>query len=337
MRQLREWENVTPESFSDEIRPRGEPAILRAVAAHWPVVGADSSTEVLEQLAGLAIPGPVECTIAPPESRGLLHYGEDMRTFTFRKHSAPIGEILSALRAAIDDPGAPTIAIQSVDLAHHFPRLAASIGLGLVPPDTKPRIWIGNRAKVATHNDPLDNIACVVAGRRRFTLFPPEQIGNLYLGPLHNTPAGTPISMVHLTEPDLARYPRFAAALDTAMVAELEPGDAIYIPYQWFHHVEALDPINVLVNYWWNDTDAEGQSPWDAMLHAILAIRHLPGEQRRAWRANFDHYVFLANGNPGGHLPGFARGLLDSDAPLERAAVRAELIKALTRSAPNDD
>src|SRR3546814_3274860 len=101
-----------------------------------------------------------------------------MRSFTFRKQSAPICEILRALKAALDNPEAPTIAIQSVDLAECFPQLAASIALDLVPLGTRPRIWIGNRAKVATHNDPLDNIACVVAGRRRFTLFPPEQIGN---------------------------------------------------------------------------------------------------------------------------------------------------------------
>lgn len=325
---MREWKIVTPELFSDEIVPLGEPAVLRGAVAHWPLLAAGNG--ILDQLAAFASSQPVEFTIAPPESRGLLHYAEDMRSFTFRKQSAPIGEILNALKIAIDDPSAPTIAIQSVDLAECFPPLAANIGLDLVPPGTRPRIWIGNRAKVATHNDPLDNIACVVAGRRRFTLFPPEQIGNLYLGPLHNTPAGTPISMVHLTEPDLVRYPRFAAALEASFVAELAPGDAIFIPYQWFHHVEALDPFNVLVNYWWNEAGKAAQAPWDAMLHAILAIRRLPPAQRRAWRANFDHHVFLASGNPGAHLPEFARGLLDSDAPLDETAIRAQLIQALT-------
>ena len=25
----------------------------------------------------------------------------------------------------------------------------------------------------------------------------------------------------------------------------------MFIPMDWYHHVEALDPLNMLVNYWW--------------------------------------------------------------------------------------
>jgi len=37
-----------------------------------------------------------------------------------------------------------------------------------------PTMWMGNQAMVAPHYDPYDNLAAVVAGRREFTLFPPE-------------------------------------------------------------------------------------------------------------------------------------------------------------------
>src|SRR5206468_7395301 len=59
---------------------------------------------------------------------------------------------------------------------------------------TAPRIWIGNASVIAPHFDESDNIACVVSGRRRFTLFPPDQVGNLYPGPIDSTVAGQPTS-----------------------------------------------------------------------------------------------------------------------------------------------
>ena len=56
--------------------------------------------------------------------------------------------------------------------------------------------------------------------------------------------------MVHVTAPDLDRFPLFEAALELAQEAVLSPGDAIFIPRCWFHHVEALERFNILVNYW---------------------------------------------------------------------------------------
>jgi ribosomal protein L16 Arg81 hydroxylase len=98
-------------------------------------------------------------------------------------------------------------------------------------------MWIGNRAMIAAHFDNNYNIACVVSGRRRFTVFPPEQVSNLYIGPLLRTPGGSPISTVDLRDPDYTKYPKFAQALESAEEAELEPGDAIYIPILWWHGV----------------------------------------------------------------------------------------------------
>jgi hypothetical protein len=190
-------------------------------------------------------------------------------------------------------------------------------------------MWICNRAEVATHNDELENIACVVAGRRRFTLFPPEAIGDLYMGPFELTPGGTPISMVHVSEPDHERFPRFSSALAQAQVAELSPGDVLYIPYQWYHHVAALEPVNILVNYWWDAARQDLGSPWDALLHGVVALRELPRDQRRAWKAMFDHYVFEFNGPAGEHLPSDIRGVLDSATPARIEELKRHLIHNL--------
>jgi hypothetical protein len=182
---------------------------------------------------------------------------------------------------------------------------------------------------VQTHCDSSDNLACVVAGRRRFTLFPPEQLRNLYVGPLDFTLAGQPVSMVSLLEPDFGRYPRFKDALAAAVSAELMPGDALYIPYLWWHHVESLDPLNVLVNYWWDDAVPGATAAFESLVHAILAVRSLQPRRRAVWRKFFEHYVFEDNGDPAAHLAAREKGILTSMTPPLALHIRTWLQRAL--------
>lgn len=324
MTPIRIWHDVTPAQFQ-EIRAAGEPAVMKGLAADWPFVRA---ADAAAYLRGLALPGAVQYMRAPPEIEGRMHYGATIGSRNFIREEAGFLEFLDrlGLQAARERPEA--MALQGLPAAHLMPGFAEANPMQLVP-GVSPRLWIGNAAKVAIHHDPSENIAVVGAGRRRFTLFAPEQVGNLYMGPFDPTPAGVQVSMVHLTAPDHARYPRFATALEAALVAELDPGDAIYIPYQWYHHVEALDGFNVLVNYWWDP--ASDASPWEAMMHGFVSLRGLPADQRRAWRAMFDRYVFLADGDPGEHLPPEARGVLGATSPQAIAQMRGVLFEGLRK------
>jgi hypothetical protein len=174
-------------------------------------------------------------------------------------------------------------------------------------------------------------MACCVAGRRRFTVFPPDQVANLYPGPLDPTPGGQAVSVVDLRAPDLEKHPRFRAALEASMSAELEPGDAIFVPSMWWHHVEGLSSFNTLVNYWWSSVPAWLPTPMNALYHALWAIRDRPESEKLAWRNVFDYYVFGPGSRAGEHLPPAARGLL---APFDENAarsLRALLIARLNR------
>jgi hypothetical protein len=182
---------------------------------------------------------------------------------------------------------------------------------------------------IAAHFDLTENIACVVGGRRRFTLFPPDQLRNLYVGPLELTPAGTPISMVDFAAPDLERHPRFTQALEAAEVAEVEAGDAVYIPYMWWHHVRSLERFNVLVNYWWNDTPAGVGWPFELLMMALISLRDLPPAYRQAWRPVFDHWVFQTDGEPAAHLAKAHRGALGETTPALRRTVRTSVLRSL--------
>jgi hypothetical protein len=190
-------------------------------------------------------------------------------------------------------------------------------------------LWLGTRARIAAHYDFPRNLACVVAGRRRFALFPPEQVLNLYPGPLEHTPSGQPISLVDFHAIDEQRFPRFRDALDAALVAELGPGDALYMPGMWWHHVEALDPVNLLVNYWWRDSPLHLGSPQAALLHAALALGQLSAQERKPWRDLFEHYVFEREPGKWSHIDAASRGVLgpvnESQARRLRQADRATI------------
>jgi hypothetical protein len=322
MSPIRPWHDITPEVFR-QIRAAAEPAVLKQVAADWPIVRAPDPAAWLR---GNANAGRVQYMHAPAQVEGRMHYGATTASQNFVRREAGFAEFLDALDLEAGKSRPDALALQGLPAPSLLPGFAETHRLGFVP-GVVPRLWIGNAAKVATHHDPTENVAVVAAGRRRFTLFAPEQVGNLYMGPFEPTPAGVQVSMAHVTAPDFERFPRFAAALEAAQTADLEPGDALYIPYQWYHHVEALDAFNVLVNFWWDPAPAG--SPWEAMMHGFVGLRGLPADQRRAWRAMFDRYVFLTDGDPGEHLPAEARGVLGAISPQDIAAMRRALIAAL--------
>ena len=253
-----------------------------------------------------------------------------MAGFNFERRRGPFGDVLRDILALSAQPEAPAVYIGSAPVPEVLPGFAARNPMPLLEEGRAvPRIWIGNRSLVSTHFDLSDNIACVVAGRRRFTLFPPEQLPNLYVGPLDHTMAGQPASMVELNAPDFERFPRFREALAASVTAELEPGDAIYIPTLWWHQIEALSPFNILVNYWWEDAPPDRGSMFEAMVHAIFAAGTLPPERLEAWRLWFDHYVFRANGDPAAHLAPEHRGILGASTPPLRQRLRQFLLRTL--------
>ena len=128
-----------------------------------------------------------------------------------------------------------------------------------------------------------------------------------------------------LLDPDLARFPRYAEAAATAQQATLEPGDAIYIPYHWWHAVDSLEPVSFFVNYWWKDGPKDAGHPYDALMHAFFALKHLPPDQRTVWRKIFDYYIFEMHGDPGAHLPPAARGVLSGPSKALFGRMRATL------------
>jgi hypothetical protein len=297
-------------TFHNVIRSAAKPVVMRGLVSDWPCVAAARSGDaaMVDYLKRCGTTKPVTGLAAAPSEKGRFFYNADLTGFNFIKGQGELSNFLDDVMSenAKDEPHG--LSVQSEVLRVISPPFAQENQLDLLP-EVDGRIWLGNRVRTATHYDLSENVACNVSGRRRFILFPPEQIANLYLGPLELTPAGTPTSLVDPLAPDLDRFPRFAEAWKHAQTATLEPGDAIYIPYGWWHAVDSLDSFNILVNYWWNNPHDALASPYDAMLHMIAAFRHLPPEQRRVWRNISDYFAF-GDQDPGAHLPEKSKGML---------------------------
>lgn len=318
-------------AFLRDVVPHYAPVVLRGLVADWPVVAAGRRGDraLVEYLATLDSGRPVNVFSAPPEQGGRFFYADDMRGLNFGTEQVTLTRLLVALLEMAGEARSPALYAGAAPAAETLVRFATDNPMPLPLPGAEPRIWIGNRSRIATHYDMSDNIACVAAGRRRFLLFPPGQVGNLHVGPLERTPAGQPVSMVDPLAPDLSRYPRFAAAREHMLVAEMMPGDALYIPSLWWHHVTAGAAINVLVNYW--SRPAAAGSPLAAMVHALHTIRDLPEGERAAWRDWFDYYVFgMDRLDAAAHLPAHAQGVLGPPSPDRDRMVAAFVRNALS-------
>lgn len=330
---VREIADVDPQALPDAILKATQPVVLKGLIARWPAVrtGLESGHAESAYLRRFYRDATVGAFLGMPEIGGRFFYNDDLSGFNFRPVKIKLDTVLDEIARHEHAEKPPAIYVGSTTVDTCLPGFRAENDLNLGDRQPLASIWIGNRTRIAAHHDLPDNIACVVAGHRRFTLFPPNEIGNLYIGPLDFTPAGQAISLVDFANPDFVRFPRFAQALKNAQVAELDPGDAIFIPSMWWHHIEALDSVNVLVNYWWRQSPPWMDSPMNALMLAIMSVRDLPPEQRKAWQDQFDHYVFAANDDTAGHIPPQARRVLS---PLDAEAareLRARLLQKLNR------
>lgn len=313
---IAEWHQVDEATFRNQILGSYRPAILRGFADHWPAVtlARGSPEAICNYLLACDSGQPVDALLAAAPEKGRLFYQDDMNGFNFARRKLPVSAVIEQLARYSQFPEPPSVAVQSALIDDCLPRFARENVVPFLDMAVRPRIWLGNTITTPAHFDESNNIACVVAGKRRFTLFPPEQVGNLYIGPLDFAPTPTPISMVDFNAPDFERFPRFHEALAHAQVAELKPGDAIYIPTLWWHHVQSTGMLNILVNYWWKATGGSA-SPFECLVSCMQNMSSLAPEHRAAWAAIFQHYVFDAGTDPGAHIPEHKRGVLSKVRP----------------------
>jgi hypothetical protein len=322
---------ASAEAFLREVQEPCRPVVLRGLVGDWPLTraGRESPQAFSQYLRPFDAGKRTEAFYGDSAIAGRYYYTDDLAGFNFERRPVRFADVVDEMVATIARSGAPSIYLGSVPANDYLPGLSTQNVLPFLAASVQPRIWLGTAANVAPHYDALDNVACVVAGHRRFTLYPPEAIRGLYVGPVDHTMAGQPVGLAAAGAPDDTKYPRFRDVQSSALVAELGPGDALYLPKLWWHKVESTAPFNGLVNYWWDAFSSGPDAPYTSLLLSMITIAERPAAERRAWQAFFEHYVFRPEGHPLAHLPAERHGLLGALQPENYRKIRARVMYLL--------
>jgi hypothetical protein len=296
-----------------------QPIVLKSFVSDWPMVkkGQESEKSLQQYLLKHTNSANLIIGHGPANINGRIFYNEDLTALNSKAYKMSLADLFVQLDKHKLDKAPALFYMGTTSAEEYFPGLKLENDIHIEGKSPVMNLWMGNQSTIPAHYDVPNNIACNIYGKRRFTLFPPEQLENLYIGPLDFTPAGQSISLVDFKNPDFTKYPKFKQALEYAQVAELEAGDALFLPGMWWHHVEGLTHFNLLATFWWSSTDHLIDESGNALLYSIMALRHLPADKKDIWFNLFKHYIFDAA--PLEHIPEHAKGILN---PQEEKTLR---------------
>lgn len=269
-------ERISPDEATARLgRPggRNHPFIVTGLARSWPACGRWSPAFFKERYGDLPI--VVERWRNGAASTDPMAY---LRNRYYAKDR--VRDVIERMESGVDAPGSHYITYANI--LEDAPRLSADIlplheQLGVparYPAPVRkwlclrPGFWLGPAGTVSTvHYDRQENFNVQVYGRKKWTLFAPEDTPALYAAS-PELPAVI-FSPVDIEHPDYGRYPRFRQARPLEGV--LEPGDVIFVPVGWWHHVRTLE-MSITLNYWWWSPRAALQA---ARIQYLQARRHL--------------------------------------------------------------
>jgi lysine-specific demethylase 8 len=240
----------------DEAVAGGRPVILTGVDRAWSAIATWTPPFLAERLG----PTPVEVVTLVDGARDFLdgYYLAERSSMPFRdlaarvfdhpepgRRSYMMGGNWTMLGTLGEDVPAP----REIDGRRFFPE-----GSGL---------WVGQRGNVtALHYDFWHGFLAQVAGRKRVSLFAPDESARVYPDSPFSSRIGATRLPTMFLEADPASFPKLSRA--TRHEAVLGPGDLLYVPPFWWHHVESLDDaISLSLRYepTWRESVRPGAFP----------------------------------------------------------------------------
>jgi hypothetical protein len=145
-------------------------------------------------------------------------------------------------------------------------------------------VWVGGGGVAAAcHYDASLNLFWQMHGTKTFLLLPPSADMHVYsfLHPLWRRSQHPIHTLVNATESDAVAL--LGQSAHQAMKAVLQPGDILFLPPFWFHHVVADTTVSISANVWTTDqlmhqlAHAVSEGP---RILAALAISSPDGAER---------------------------------------------------------
>lgn len=237
-------DRVSSETFAEEYLDQNRPAIITDALSDWPAIGKWSpnyfSSTLKTKRVTVAVSSEAQFNYDPNK-------GVDKDSARYRYAQMDFGRAVSAI--CEDGPGHEHYYLMQRSIPDEFPELLQDIKTPAWLDGQQPAINLrfGSGENVTPlHYDHTNNFFAQVYGRKRLTLFDPMQTDFLYPYPLEA--AASHVSFVDLEQPDFEKYPRFCRA--RALTGVIEPGELLYLPAYWWHHVRSLQ-VSISVNFWW--------------------------------------------------------------------------------------
>lgn len=227
-----EYHSPTIQKFLELVKI-GKPFIIRNAIDHWPAVNKWSPKYLLQEFGERTVPVEIGSSYTSSSwSQKLMKLKDFINNYVLSE-SVEVGYLAQ------------------YDLFSHFTNLENDISsldyLAVADAEPVKHCWFGPGGTMSPlHHDRYENLFCQVAGYKRFIMF--DRTVDMYPHEhhlLHNT------SQVDVESPHIyQKYPGLGEI--PAWVAEVGPGDVLYVPLRWWHHVRALAP-SFSVSYWWNN------------------------------------------------------------------------------------
>lgn len=262
--------SLSPEAFERDFLSPGRPVVLTGALDDWPAIAAWTPESLGRRLAGRRLP-------VAWSSDGAFDYADDAPAFASEEMD---GADAAAAIAGAEASGRRPYLMQQ-PIAKVAPELLAEVPIPALARARKvdPYLWFGAAGCVSPlHFDVANNLFAQVYGRKRFTLAPPDHYQELAPAPISARHAN--LSRLDPERPDLARFPAFASVATTR--CEVGPGDLLYLPPFYWHHVRSLQ-VSISVSVWWAPRLAQFLVPAGRALIAqyyrrdrLLSLRNLP-------------------------------------------------------------